>query len=201
MKAFLKFITYLTHPVFIPFWAGLIFFQITPKYHPDSLVRAILISLAILSIVIPFFLFFLLKNMGLADSLFLKSIPERKIPVLANIILLVLIMIRVIPRNFLPELFYFLAGAVATLFLCYVLLLFKIKASMHMMGIVGLTIFVFGLSYAYEVNLLGLLGVLILLCGGVATARLLDKAHNKYELILGSLTGAIPQFLLFHFWL
>ncbi len=201
MNRFLTLVSYVFHPVFISLIGTIIFYAVTPKFYPQRLVRAVIISITILSVIIPLVLFHLLKNLGIIRSFFLPNVQERKIPVLANVVLMLLIMVRVVPKTFAQELFFFFSGIVGTMMLCYVMIVFKIKASMHMMGVTGLTIFVVGLSYHYKINLAWLLGALIIASGAVATSRLHFKAHTRHEVILGSMAGAIPQLFAFHYWL
>lgn len=107
----------------------------------------------------------------------------------------------VISPVFSLELYYHFVGILGSLIACLMLVFFKFKASMHMMGISGITIFLIGLSFHYEVNVIFALSLFILSIGLVASARLYLKAHDAKELILGFLIGIVPQFLTFNYWL
>ena len=76
----------------------------------------------------------------------------------------------------------------------------KIKASLHMAAISGLTVFIFALSMHFTKNLNAVIAVLIFLNGLLASSRLHLKAHNKSELIFGFFLGAIPHFILMGYW-
>jgi hypothetical protein len=77
----------------------------------------------------------------------------------------------------------------------------KVKASIHLVGISALTVFVGALSLHFEVNVIYSIAVLVLLNGLVATSRLELKAHTYKEILFGFLTGFLPQLVLTHFWL
>ncbi len=201
MKAFLKIIAYLLHPLFMPILGSGLYYWVSPRYSPIEMQGTILIKIAILTICIPLILYYLLKNLGIVSSIFLEQITERKIPLYANTILLLLILKIVLPESFAIELYWFFVAALATTLACLMLVFFKVKASIHMMGICSVTMFIMILSVHYQKNLLLMISVLIVSCGLVATSRLSTKSHNGLELVLGSLLGLIPQILVVNYWM
>jgi len=70
-----------------------------------------------------------------------------------------------------------------------------------MIGISGLFMFFVALAVQFAVNITGVLAVVVLAIGGVATSRLHLKAHTVKELIFGFFIGIIPQIVLVNFWL
>jgi len=155
----------------------------------------------ILTLFIPIIFFFLLKNIGWIDSIYLKNVSERKVPLYLYIFLTFMVVYGVVSPIFSLELYYYFVGIIGSLIACLLLVFFKFKASMHMMSVTGLTLFLIGLSFHYEVNITFAISVLILLVGLVASSRLYLKAHNTRELILGFIIGGFPQFLTFSYWL
>ncbi len=201
MKRLSKLISYIFHPIFIPIMGTLLYYLISPKFTPPEIQKGIVLSVFILTVVIPIIFFFLLKNIGWISSVFVDSVSERKIPIIINIILLFMVIYRVIPRAFSTELYYFFAGLMASLFATLILVLFKYKASMHVMGISGIIVFLLGLSIHFEVNVTIVLSLLVLILGAIASARLFLNAHSGTELVLGIILGALPQLFSFNYWL
>src|SRR5690606_7695778 len=99
------------------------------------------------------------------------------------------------------ELYFFFLGALASTLAALLLSLSKIRASLHMIGISALTVFVIGLSLHNHINAINTIAFLVLLNGVIAASRLKMKAHTVDELIIGFLSGAGPQFVLWYFWL
>ena len=100
-----------------------------------------------------------------------------------------------------PELyFYFLGGLLSTLVVLGFLFC-KIKASIHMVGISSLLFLVIGLSFHFQSNFINTIVFLLVICGLVASSRLVMKAHTSKELIYGFLSGILPQIALWFLWL
>jgi len=69
----------------------------------------------------------------------------------------------------------------------------KFKASLHMIGITSLAVFVMMLSSYLEIDTTYTFAFLIVCMGFVASSRLYMKAHTPKELIVGIIIGALPQ--------
>ena len=139
--------------------------------------------------------------MGWIQSASLGQVSERKIPLYVFILLIFIMAQHVIYPVFAVELYYYFISILGTLVAALILVYFKLKASMHIMGIAGFTLFIFGLSIHYEVNLTLALSVLVLCTGLVASSRLYLKAHSSEELWVGFFAGTIPQLIAFNYWL
>lgn len=201
MRTFLKAISYLFHPIFIPVMATIGYFLVTPRLYELNFKIDVTITISIFTIFIPILLFILLKRFNLIDSIFVKDVSQRKIPLYIYVLILFLIITKVITKSIFAELHdFFLASFIASI-LCLLLVLFRVKASMHMMGISGLVMFLMVLSITYQVNITFALSVLILMIGVVGTSRLFLKAHTFAELIIGFFIGWIPQLLVMYDWL
>jgi hypothetical protein len=85
--------------------------------------------------------------------------------------------------------------------LALILLFIRIKASLHMIAISSLTVFIIGISLHLQIQNFLTVAALLLINGLVATSRLEMKAHTNRELFLGFVLGIIPQFLLLALWL
>ncbi|GEC73416.1 hypothetical protein FFL01_29550 [Flavobacterium flevense] len=129
------------------------------------------------------------------------ELSERKLPLVIQCFLIILLVRKSITIERYPELHFFFLGALMSTLIALILLFFNKKASLHMMALSALTLFVFGLSiHNHNQNTL-LIVFLVLMNGFVASSRLIMKAHTPIELIIGVLLGSIPQILLLFLWL
>ena len=159
------------------------------------------LQIIIITFLLPIAFFFLLRTYGKIDSIMLSDISHRKIPLLLHIMLLtILIEKSITPDRFPPLYFFFLGGLFSALF-ALLLLYAKIKASIHMIGMSALTVFIIGLSLKNQVNTINLVTFFMFMNGLVASSRLTMKAHTHKELLIGFLCGLIPQVALLYFWL
>ncbi|MBC9794535.1 hypothetical protein [Sinomicrobium weinanense] len=197
---FLRSFSYLFHPLFMPFAGTAIYYIIFPGYQPQAVEKSVIIPVLILTLIVPIVLYFLLRNMGWVRSHELSGVEERKAPLFVAIPITCIITAYIVPRTFSPELHYFFLGILIALFACLFLVFLKVKASIHMMGIAGLTTFVTELGIHFRLNITLLLVLLILAVGAVASSRLYIRAHNTKEIILGILLGVLPQVLVFPYW-
>ncbi|MDC0008214.1 hypothetical protein OAE12_00735 [bacterium] len=201
MKLFLRFISYLFHPLLIPIIGTLFYFGITPKYSTNAIESANILPILILTVVIPIISYLILNNIGLIKSVFEPNLKERRYPLYINIILFILILYKVIPKNYTVELYFFFVGLIGASVASLVLIFLNFKSSLHVTGISSLFMYSVCLSVHFELNITIALSVLMLAIGLVATARLYLKAHNKAELIVGLAVGFLSQLLTIKFWL
>ena len=201
MRGFLKTVSLLFHPLFVPLAGTLAYFIITPKYSPLELQSGNVLPIFILTVIIPIISYLILRNIGLVSSIYMPDLRERKYPLYINILLLFLILYKVIPNNYTAELYYFFVGLITASMAALLLLFFNLKCSMHLMGMGSLLMFLIGLSIHFEINIIIALSILTLLTGLVASARLYLEAHSRSELFIGFCIGMITQLLTVKFWL
>lgn len=201
MKKILSFFSYAFHPMFISVYAVLLYFFLTDRYHSYQELFLIMIQIIILTILIPISMFYFLMTLGKANSLMLSEITQRKIPLAINAFLLYILITQSIREEVIPELYFFFFGALASTIITFLLIFVNLKASIHMIGISSITIFIIGFSLHTQVNHIYLVATFLLLTGIVATSRLSMKAHDGKELIAGFLVGVLPQIGLLSFWL
>ncbi len=200
MKLFFKVISYLFHPLFIPVAGTYAYFLITPKYSPPEFEGGNILPIFILTVIIPIIFFLILKNMGLITSIFLPTVKERKYPYYISLALLLMVVYKVIPNNFIIELHYYFLGLIAATMSSLLLLFFKFKSSMHLMGMGSLFMFLVCLSVHFETNIIIALSLFILATGLVASSRLYLNAHSRAEVLIGFLIGLVSQLLTIKFW-
>ncbi len=201
MKALLRIASYLFHPLLMPFLGAVLYYAVTPRFIEPRIKTATLSALVIITFLIPIVVFFLLRNLRLVTHFHLPLVKERKIPLMIQSLLILLVIKSIYTPYSNPELYYFFIGILFTTITALVLVLLGFKASLHQMAIAGVTVFLIGLSIHFTINLLPVIALSIIINGWVASARLLNKAHTPIELIIGFIIGAFPQFILYTFWL
>jgi hypothetical protein len=97
------------------------------------------------------------------------------------------------------ELYFFFTCILYSNILALLLAYFKIKASLHLIGISGVVGFILLLSFIYQTNLLYLIAISIFSMGWIAASRLQAKAHNAKEIAWGLFIGLIPYIGIFWF--
>lgn len=201
LKKYLALFSYIFHPVFIPVFATLfyIFAKSVAIGYQEKIF--ILLQVFIVTLVVPILFFFLLKATGKISSLMVPDISERKLPLVIQSFLIIILVKQSITLERYNELHFFMLGALMSTLIALILLFFKSKSSLHMMGLTGLTLFYFGLSMVYQTQNILLFAILIFINGLVASSRLEMKAHTIKEILIGMLLGGGPQLLLMPLWL
>lgn len=201
MNTILKSISYIFHPVFMPLLGVVFYFSKSPRDIPKEIIWAKLVSTSILTFLLPILLFFLLKNIGRVNSIFLKTTQERIIPLFINGIIVFLMLRKVFPAYEFIELYGFFMGVLISNLACLILVLLKFKASIHMIALGGIMMYFIALSIHFSKNINGTLALLSIITGATATSRLHMGAHNMKELIFGLFLGIIPQLIMVNYWL
>lgn len=185
----------------MPILGVIFYFDKTRRFIPDQLAHAKLISIGILTIILPILLFFLLKTLNKVHSIYLRDVKERILPLTMNCIIVFLILKRVLPIDEITELYFFFVGILCSTFACLILAFFKIKASIHMIAASGFFMFTVALGIHFQININGTIALMCIILGAIATSRLHLKAHTPIELIIGIFIGFMPQLLLVNFWM
>jgi len=201
MIILLKAASYIFHPLLMPLLGAILYFSVTPRYTEPTLVRANLLAIAIITLFVPIVVFFLLKNLGVVETIFLKEVKERKFPLMIQCILLLLIIKMIFDPYEEPEIYYFFVGILFSAFSALLMVFFKLKVSLHQIGVAGILMFLIGLSVHFKINLLISISFFLFVNGWVASSRLNSNSHTAAELWTGLLLGALPQLILFNLWL
>ncbi len=202
MKDFiLRSISFVFHPLIMPLLGVMFYFHKTPRFIPEPLKNAKIFSIIILTIILPILLFFLLKTINKVNTIYLKSTKERLIPLFINCIIITLILIRVLTPNEIIELYYFFLGILCSTLSCFIMAIFKVKASIHMIAASGFFMFAVAIGIHFKININGTIALMMIILGAIATSRLHLKAHTNQELIIGLFTGLFPQLVLMNYWL
>ena len=201
MRYFLRFAAYLFHPLLMPLTGVIIYYYITPRFNDEDLIKSTVFAIAIITLLIPIITFFLLKNLGVVKSIQLAEVKERKIPLMIQCLLLLLIVKLIFDPYESPELYFFFIAILISTLAALLLGIVKFKASLHQMGVSGLTMFIIALSIYYQVNILFGIGFFFFANGWVASSRLHTNSHTYSELAVGFFIGVMPQIIVLNFWL
>jgi hypothetical protein len=190
---FQKAISFIFHPILLPFAGTLYYFLITPIIIPKTAQLRIILLILTITYIIPVLMLFLLKKTKKIDNYRIDKIEQRKRPILFITLLFSILswMLFKIPQlNDLAKLFI---GNVAGLLIMNVIFNWGIKTSIHMLGIGTVIGFMAVFSYKYQINMLTPLMILFTLAGLIGQSRLYLKAHNSQEIVIGMLLGIITQ--------
>jgi len=201
MNHILKSISYIFHPLLMPLLGVVFYFSKTPRFIPEPLMKAKLFSITILTIILPILLFYLLKTINKVQSIHLESVHERRIPLIINSFIILLILIRVLPIDEIPELYFFFIGVLISTITCFVLAVVKFKASIHMIASSGFFMFAVAVAIHFKININGTIALMCIILGAIATSRLHLKAHTPIELLVGFFVGLLPQLILLNYWM
>ena len=201
MNTLLRAISYIIHPLWLPVLVVGYYFMITPRHSYAPLMYSKLFATSLLTIIIPILIFFMLKNLRLANTIHLKNTKERIIPLAIQACFTLLLTIYIFKINEYNPLHYFFRGMLGSIMAALIFTLFRFRGSLHMLAIMGVLTFIIGLSIHYSINMLLLIAILCICAGATASSRLLLKAHTIPELIVGSITGVFFQLILFPMWL
>ena len=200
-KKALPFFSYVFHPIFIPVYAAFFYFFLNPTYYTSFEKYFAILQVSIITIILPILFFFLLRSMGQVDSIMVAGISQRKIPLAIQCFLTITLIRKSITLHNFPEFHFFFLGGLVSIVIALILLFFKTKASLHLVAISALTVFVIGLSIHNQFSAHYWIAFFVLMNGIVASSRLEMKAHTPKELVIGFVLGTIPQLFLLHLWL
>lgn len=201
MKKILPFFSYLFHPIFIPLLGTVFYVMLEAKYFTLPQYIILFLQIIIITFLLPIAFFYLLRTFGKIENVMLSDISQRKIPLLMQIILFAVLIQKSITIDRFPSLYFFFVGGLMSTILTFLLLYVKFKASIHMIGISSLTVFIIGLSILNQINTINTVAFFVIMNGAVASSRLFMQAHSTKELLVGFLCGVIPQIALLYFWL
>ncbi|MFB3385903.1 hypothetical protein [Flavobacterium sp. LAR06] len=201
MKKILPLFSYILHPIFISMYATLFYLFCKGDIFTNQEKYYVLFQILIITILVPVLFFLLLRSTGHVSSVMVPETSQRRIPLVLQCFLYILLVKRSIVIARYPELHFFFLGALFSTILALVCSLFKIKASLHMMAISGLTIFVIGLNMHLQMQNPYWGAFLIFMTGVVASSRLEMEAHTPKELMIGLVLGVLPQVLFLYLWL
>jgi len=190
-KGLAQLLSLVFQPLFMPLYSVFLLFNtdtyITYAITPE--VRQFIYGVVVINaIMLPMAVFFFLLRKGAIDSLHMHTARERSLPFL-TVMLFQLSTFYLFHKMPVPSLIPNLVlGGVLSVGIA-LLINFRWKISIHMLGMGGLVGTFIGLAVRYQVNALHLVMVLILLSGLVGYARLRLDAHTPAQVYAGFLAG------------
>jgi hypothetical protein len=198
---FAKIISVFLFPVFFPSYAILFLF-----YHnnfnafeiPLNAKFMVFVIVFITTCVFPLLFIFFMKKRGLIKSFQMESREERVFPLVTTIIFFLMAYFMLKDIELLTLFRYFLMGSIVLLIIA-LLINFKTKISIHMIGVGGMFGAFVGIAIRLNADILSLILLSIFLSGLTGYARLKLKAHNQAQIYSGFLCGFFVMFLIFLF--
>jgi hypothetical protein len=194
-----RFISYLFHPLFIPFFTFLILLSLNTYFALLIPLKSRLILLGtvfLMTVILPLVITLFLYKQKLIRSVFLESREERIYPLLIITIFYyaTYYVLKGLHISFLFS--YYMLGATFLAILALIIS-FYWKISLHMIGMGGVFGLMMGLSLNFSMNILYPILAVTLVSGMVGFARLQENAHKSAEVYSGFLMGAVVMFFLF----
>lgn len=197
---FYKFVSYLFHPVFIPFFGTCLYFLIFPLNIDSYQIKIILTYLFLGTVVAPILFLSLLKHFKLIENFQIPNVSDRKLPILFFLLVSFTATKILSSYRILPDLTIMFIGITFISLIVYFLISIKFKISLHAISIGSVIGVILALSKLYRMNLIFLISILFLIAGIIITARLKLKAHNKLEVYVGFIIGIILQYGLYYYY-
>lgn len=194
MRKISQFLSYTLHPLVMPCIGLLFLYAHSPDRIPSSLLYYLLLVTFIGTYVLPAVIIFILLVYKGIQNLEMPSSFERRLPLLLSSFLY-LATNRFVSRIGLPPeyQFYFLGIAVAALLALFIN--YRMKISIHMIGMGGVTGLLVALAMLYGMVPFSALAVFLVLSGAVGSARLYLESHEETEIYLGYFVGFGSVFL------
>lgn len=181
-------------------YATAYYFLITHDYYNSSQIAHTLVFVGNLTLVIPFTIFFLLLYLKKVDSWMLPNLKQRRIPLLMGLFLFWLLTYKLMQSGIYLELGMLFTASFCSVLLALVASWFRLKISLHTLGVQLFSTFVFLLHIHFGLNDWSIPIITLIISGLVGTSRLYLQAHTNLELLTGYVAGSIPNLLLATYW-
>ena len=197
-KTISNILSWIMHPLLMPTYGIALLFHYSPylAYSIDNTVKLYIYAVVFLStFLVPVLVSFFLLRQGVLHSLILNERRERALPFLVTAIsfLIGYYILKQIP---IAKIFYlFLLGALTAIIIA-LLINYRWKVSLHMIGMGGIVGALFAMSQIFLINLMFPIIIFVLLSGILGTARLILGSHKPSEIYLGFATGFLSLFLI-----
>ena len=186
------------HPVLFPTYAIFFIFEdrtflafTTPPSEKYALYTIIILN----TLLLPLLISYMLVNRGMIRSFEMEKREERIVPFLSNAFLLV-VSYYLMRRFALPIVFQLLILGAAASVVLTVIINFKWKISIHMVGIGGVIGAFFGLSTFLLVDLRIPILFCLLIAGLLGSARLTVGSHSPMQIYAGFVVGFFCEYLI-----
>lgn len=199
---FSRFLSYVLHPLLMPFYTVLLLFNINTYLSfsiSPQLQQVILMVVFMTTLVFPLISSVLLLQKGTIRSLEMESKEERRIPFLFAGVCYLVCFYLIYRLPVARVLSVMILAASVTILLAW-LLSYRYKISIHMIGIGGLTGVMYSVARLFSADLTILITLCFLLSGLLGTARLTLGAHSHSQIYTGFLTGFLTEWFIVTAW-
>lgn len=198
MRAFARLLSVLLHPVWMPTLLLLVLLHADPYlravFGGDVRVWILCGVMLVMTGLFPVMSTYMMKRAGIVGSMQLP-LREERIPVLLITLLYHSMAYWLLRRDLgHPLLLSLLSGGLIALALSLVIT-FRWKISLHLVGIGGLLGGALGLVFRLHVHMPSVIASLMLACGALGSARLLVGDHRPAQVHVGALLGGLVVFL------
>lgn len=200
MKTFLQLGSYIFHPLWLSTYAMCFYFYNVDFMFTYESIIAKLLAVILLTVFVPIFFLILLKPLRIIDSFHLKSIKQRRLPLLFFTTISAVIINYIFDPISYKIPFYFFSAVFFCGLVCVVLSFLNYKISLHAAAISSFTCFIISFSFYYQINDLWIISLSVFSVGWVLSSRLSMKSHKIHELLTGLILGVVSQLLFINFW-
>ena len=198
-KRLAQIISILFHPYFLTIYGLIILYHsgLYISFLPEKLKRWILLIVILNTALIPISFTPFYLRVGLIKNIRMEHPRERIVPLLVHT-LLFYITYYILTRFRIPSPLttYILIGAIVSFFA--LVITWKWKVSLHMMGIGALTGALLAVAFRYGTNIIGFIETAIVVSGLLGFSRLRNDDHDGSQVaagfILGFMIGAIMMY-------
>lgn len=199
MKIISQIISYLLHPVLIPFLVTGCYFFLTLKFQNEAVAKYTIIQVFVMTFALPVLLYFILKSTKtLQSSIMINDLNERKIPLFFNILLIGIMIFRFWKDQGNTDVKLYFEGYLISNIILFLATFIKQKISIHITVFSSVIPFLFFIGIQFYENFLIQLSLSILILGVLMSSRLYLEAHTNKEVILGLFCGIIPQIIIYN---
>lgn len=194
---FSRFISYILHPLLLPFYAVALVMNLNTyiAYSVSPQAQSIVLSLVFFTTaVLPVITAIVLLQKGFIRSLEMDTLGERRFPFLTTGVYYLLCYF-LLQRMPVPRLLSIMVlGAAIAIFIAW-LLSYNWKISIHMIGMGGLTGILYSLARILNADILPVILLVILVSGVLGSARLQVGTHSHAQVFAGFVTGFICEWI------
>jgi hypothetical protein len=191
------FVSVVLHPVLMPSYAlwFLLHHSTFLNYTTSPQEKAALYSIVLLNtLLIPVAASYFMIQRGWIRSFEMEKKEERLVPFIMNAVLM-LVAYYLLRRLMVPKVYYLLMLGAAAAVVIAIIINFKWKISIHMIGIGGIIGTFFGMSTFLFVDLRIPILFCLLVAGFLGSARLTLGAHSPLQVYAGFAVGFLCEFL------
>lgn len=200
MKTFLNLGSYLFHPLWLSTYAVCFYFYHVNFMFTYESILAKILAVVLLTVFIPIFFLILLKPLKIINSFHLKTVKQRRLPLLFFTTISAVIINYIFNPIHYKIPFYFFSAVFFCGLVCVILSFLNYKISLHATAISSFACFVICFSLYYQISNLWLVSLVVFAIGWVISSRLLMQAHKLHELMTGLSLGVVSQLIFLQFW-